>query len=263
VGHPSRVGALVEVRLRGAARYRGVRSAYDGPVLLTIDTSAGTAVAVVDAATGTVLAERSTEDTRRHAEVLGPFLAGALADAGIGAADVTGVVAGMGPGPFTGLRVGIAAARTFAVARGVPFLPLASHDAVAAATAAEDRAAGREPAPFVVLTDARRREVAWSAYDAAAGADADAVGRDGTGPGRASRPVRTAGPGLARSDDLDAVLGDVAGHRRVTATTIPAGALGLLAAHLLMTDGPFAADEPIYLREPDVTMPGAPKRVRS
>jgi len=212
-------------------------------VLLTIDTSAGTAVALVDPDTARVVAERGTEDTRRHAEAVGPFLAEVLAEAGVGPAAVTGVVAGMGPGPFTGLRVGIAAARTFAVARAVPFLPVVSHDAVAAA--AYDEAAA--PGPVVVLTDARRREVSWSAYEP----DPDGV------------PMRTAGPGLARPDDLDTVLGERAGHLRVTATTIPAGRLGALAAVRLRSGVVFAPDAPLYLREPDVTMPGAPKRVRS
>ncbi len=147
-------------------------------VLLAIDTSAGTSVALVDPATGRPLATRSTEDSRRHAEVIGPFLAEVLAEADVTPADVTGVVAGMGPGPFTGLRVGIAAARTFAAARGVPLLPLVSHDAVAAD---QDR-----PGPFVVLTDARRREVYWSAYD-----------QTGT---------RVAGPGLAKPADLDEAI---------------------------------------------------------
>jgi tRNA threonylcarbamoyl adenosine modification protein YeaZ len=219
------------------------RRNYDGRVLLTIDTSAGTAVAVVDPDAHAVLAERSTEDTRRHAEVIGPFLADVLVEAGIGPEHVTGVVVGMGPGPFTGLRVGIAAARTFAVARGVPVLPLVSHDAVAA-----DAADGE---PLVVVTDARRREVYWTAYGAAADA-ADA-----------HRPSRTSGPGLARPDELDAVLGDAAGWRRVVAATIPAGRLGLVAADRLASGAPFADDTPLYLRDPDVTMPGAPKRVRS
>ncbi|TCK66307.1 tRNA (adenosine(37)-N6)-threonylcarbamoyltransferase complex dimerization subunit type 1 TsaB [Curtobacterium sp. PhB136] len=204
-------------------------------MLLAIDTSAGTSVAVVDPETRTVLAERSTEDSRRHAEVIGPFLQGVLDDAGITAADVTGVVAGMGPGPFTGLRVGIAAARTFAVARDVPFLPLVSHDAVAAEATSE------ADGPVVVLTDARRREVYWSVHD-----------QTGT---------RTAGPGLARPADLDDVLGASRQLPRVTATTIPAGRLGVLAADRLASGGSFAEDAPLYLRDPDVTMPGAPKRV--
>ncbi|OIH95319.1 tRNA (adenosine(37)-N6)-threonylcarbamoyltransferase complex dimerization subunit type 1 TsaB [Curtobacterium sp. MCBA15_001] len=202
-------------------------------MLLAIDTSAGTSVAVVDPVTRQVLAERSTEDTRRHAEVIGPFLADVLTDAGIVAADVTGVVAGMGPGPFTGLRVGIAAARTFAAARGVPVHPLVSHDAVAAEQA--------DGAPLVVLTDARRREVHWSVHDGAG--------------------ARTAGPGLARPADLDDVLGASSRFRRVTAVTIPAGRLGVLAADRLASGASFADDTPLYLRDPDVTMPGAPKRV--
>jgi len=207
-------------------------------VLLAIDTSAGTSVAVVDPTTGQALATRSTEDSRRHAEVIGPFLADTLAEAGITGAEVTGVVAGMGPGPFTGLRVGIAAARTFAAARGVPVLPLVSHDAVAA-----DQP---QSGPFVVLTDARRREVYWSAYDA-----------DG---------VRVAGPGLAKPADLDEAIRasrpDAVGWDRVTVASIPAWRLGALAADRLASGAPFADDTPLYLRDPDVTVPGAPKRVK-
>lgn len=206
-------------------------------MLLAIDTSAGTSVALVDPATGRALANRSTGDSRRHAEVIGPFLTEVLTEAGVTPAEVTGVVAGMGPGPFTGLRVGIAAARTFAAARGVAFLPLVSHDAVAA-----DQP---HPGPFLVITDARRREVYWSAYDA-----------DG---------VRVAGPGLAEPADLDEVIRasrpEAAAWERVTAVEIPAGRLGALAADRLASGAPFADDTPLYLRDPDVTMPGAPKRV--
>lgn len=206
-------------------------------MLLAIDTSAGTSVAVVDPVTGRAVAERSTDDSRRHAEVIGPFMADVLAEAGTTGADVTGVVAGMGPGPFTGLRVGIAAARTFAAARGVPFLPLVSHDAIAA-----DQA---QDGPFVVLTDARRREVYWSAYD-----------QTGT---------RVAGPGLARPADLDEAIRasrpDAVDWPRATVATVPAGRLGALAADRLASGAPFADDTPLYLRDPDVTVPGAPKRV--
>ncbi|PCN48442.1 tRNA (adenosine(37)-N6)-threonylcarbamoyltransferase complex dimerization subunit type 1 TsaB [Curtobacterium sp. 'Ferrero'] len=206
-------------------------------MLLAIDTSAGTSVALVDPASGRALAERTTDDSRRHAEVIGPFLAEVLAEAGATRAQVSGVVAGMGPGPFTGLRVGIAAARTFAAARGIPFLPLVSHDAVAA----DQPQAG----PFVVLTDARRREVYWSAYDA--------------------DRVRVAGPGLAKPADLDEAIRasrpEAAAWERVTAVAIPAWRLGALAADRLASGAPFADDTPLYLRDPDVTMPGAPKRV--
>src|SRR5689334_24602996 len=78
-------------------------------VLLAIDTSAGTSVAVVDLDAG-ILAEESVADTRSHAEVIGTLIESALRLAGVTPNELSGVVAGMGPGPFTGLRVGIAAA---------------------------------------------------------------------------------------------------------------------------------------------------------
>ncbi len=141
-----------------------------------------------------------------------------------------------GPGPFTGLRVGIAAARTFAAARGVPLLPLVSHDAIAA---------DLQRHPVVVLTDARRREVYWSAHD-----------ETGT---------RVAGPGLAKPADLDEAIRasrpEAVDWPRETVTTVPAGRLGSLAADRLASGAPFADDTPLYLRDPDVTVPGAPKRV--
>jgi tRNA A37 threonylcarbamoyladenosine modification protein TsaB len=81
-------------------------------VLLAIDTSAGTSVAVVDLAQG-VLAERGVADTMRHAEVIGALIQDCLAEAHVPASALSGVVGGMGPGPVTGLRVGIVAARVF------------------------------------------------------------------------------------------------------------------------------------------------------
>lgn len=200
-------------------------------MLLAIDTSAETAVAVVDPS-GAVLAECSDPATRRHVELVGDLLAQALAAAGATPGDITGVVAGMGPGPFTGLRVGIAAARAFALAVGCPVIPVVSHDAVALG----------QDAPLLVVTDARRREVAVSRYGA---------------PGADGLPVRIAGPELrARGDALEtagAVVREVA--------EIPAGALGALAARRLALGLPPAADEPLYLRAPDVTLAAGPRRV--
>jgi tRNA threonylcarbamoyl adenosine modification protein YeaZ len=191
-------------------------------VLLAIDTSAGTSVAVVDRDRG-VLAEHSVEDTRRHAEVIGDLIQRALADAGVAAHDLSGVAVGMGPGPFTGLRVGIAAARAFAFGIGKPVVPVVSHDAVAF---------GR-PEPVTVVTDARRKEVYWSAYDA---------------PDDEGLPRRAAGPSLAAPDDVPA------GRDRLDTPWVSAASVGLLAEALYAAGRPFAADEPLYLRSPDVTM---------
>lgn len=214
-------------------------------MLLAIDTSAGSSVAVVDA--GRVLGSADETDTRSHAEAIGRLIVDALDQAGATASEVSAVVAGMGPGPFTGLRVGIAAARAFAAGRGIPALALPSHAAVAW---------GRTN-PTLVVTDARRREVAWSAY---AGLDDDGL------------PVLTTGPHLAHPDDLAAAVDSagvggadgVAGYdalERIDATAISAAALGLLADSIRTLGRQFAADRPLYLRAPDVTPSAGPKRV--
>ncbi len=204
-------------------------------MLLAIDTSAGTSVAVVDRGAG-ILAEHSSDDTRRHAEVVGDLIAACLADSGIAIADLSGVVAGMGPGPFTGLRVGIAAARAFGFGAGKIVVPIVSHDAIALG----------ESGPFMVATDARRSELYWSAYEA---------------PDAAGLPVRTAGPSLVKAVDLESAV--PAGHRIIRAATVSAASLGLLAEALYANGRPFAADEPLYLRSPDVTLSAGPKRVTS
>ncbi|BDZ63841.1 tRNA (adenosine(37)-N6)-threonylcarbamoyltransferase complex dimerization subunit type 1 TsaB [Agromyces mangrovi Wang et al. 2018] len=204
-------------------------------MLLAIDTSAGTGVAVVDES-GRVRAERATDDTMRHAEAIGTLVAQALDESGVAARDVTGVVAGMGPGPFTGLRVGIAAAHAFAFGAGCRLLPVVSHDAIAL----EWSLAGGD-GPLLVVTDARRRERYWSAYD---GLDAHGV------------PIRADGPGLAKPDDLPVPAGE-----RLDAHVVSAAALGTLAARTLGAGLAFAPDEPLYLRSPDVTPSAGPKRV--
>lgn len=211
-------------------------------MLLAIDTSVGTAVAIVRGDAG-VLAERESRDTRGHAETIGLFLAECLAEAGIAATALSGVVAGMGPGPFTGLRVGIAAARAFALGARLPLLPVVSHDAIAFA---EYRGGGS--GPMLVATDARRREVFWTAYS---GADDAGV------------PVRVAGPALAPAGALDETVPGLGGYRMVEADAVPAGALGLLAVTMTAEARPFAADGPLYLRSPDVTFSAGPKRVTS
>jgi len=196
-------------------------------VLLAIDTSAGTSVAVVEG--GRVLALADEPGTRRHAEAIGTLLRSALEQAGIQPRDVEGVAAGMGPGPFTGLRVGIAAARAFAFGTGVPVYPIVSHDAIAS---------GHETRVLVV-TDARRREVAWSMYD----------------PG----VVRLEGPELCPRDGFDAIAARHPGVPVLDPATISAASLGLVAELLLAADRPLGPGEPLYLRAPDVTMPGVPR----
>ncbi|SMH31157.1 tRNA threonylcarbamoyl adenosine modification protein YeaZ [Rathayibacter oskolensis] len=204
-------------------------------MLLAIDTSSGTSVAVVDEH-GEVRSERTETDTMRHAEVIGRLILEALEAADVAAADIDAVAIGMGPGPFTGLRVGIAAARAFAFGRGIPTVPVVSHDAIALAALRHGHEGG-----FLVVTDARRRELYWSAYE---GLDADGI------------PVRTSGPGLDKPPALP-----FPGLPRLEEESVSAAELGVVAARALAAGRPAVADEPLYLRSPDVTLSAGPKRV--
>jgi tRNA threonylcarbamoyl adenosine modification protein YeaZ len=217
-------------------------------MILGIDTSLGTAVAVVEA-DGIVRSQVESADPRGHAEVIGSLIEQALAEASIGPADVAHVAAGMGPGPFTGLRVGIAAARAFAMGRGIPVVPVVSHDAVAlelvlhaALTGGRDNT---DDDPFAIVTDARRRELAYTVYR---GMDDDGL------------PIRVDGPALSPHDDLDAVLGE-RGILRRDADRIPAAMLALAAARSLAAHRTIGPADALYLRSPDVTLSAGPKRV--
>ncbi len=193
-------------------------------MFLAVDSSLGTSVAVVSS-DGQILSESSSDDTRGHAENIGALLQDALSSAGITPAEITHVVMGVGPGPFTGLRVGMAAAEAFAHSRSLPLFPLVSHDA-------EALGAG----DVVIVTDARRGEVAYSVYQG------ESVFR------------RVLGPALARPENLEHELGEHSSLPRIQAETISAGKLGQVA-HAYLTAGVSPESRaPRYLRAPDVTV---------
>ena len=117
--------------------------------VLAIDTSTSrTSVAIIEA--DTVLFRGFLDGATAH----GPSLP-ALVQEALAVSEVDEVVVGMGPGPFTGLRVGIAFAQSFALARGIPVRGVCSLDAIAAQINEKD---------FIVTVDARRKEVYWARY---------------------------------------------------------------------------------------------------
>ncbi|MBU4465372.1 MAG: tRNA (adenosine(37)-N6)-threonylcarbamoyltransferase complex dimerization subunit type 1 TsaB [Actinobacteria bacterium] len=224
-------------------------------MILGIDTSLGTTVAVVEA-DGVVRSEVGSTDPLRHAEVIGSLLARALTEASGAAAvgvpapsvprlDLTHVAAGMGPGPFTGLRIGVAAARAFALGRGIPVVAVVSHDAIALGHLLHAALQDADTPRFAVVTDARRREFAYTVYD---GIDDDGL------------PVRVTEPALVPRDDLDARLNDLGAERR-EAHSVSGAMLALVAARALAGGRETGPAEPLYLRSPDVTLGHAPKRV--
>ncbi|MGE2689601.1 tRNA (adenosine(37)-N6)-threonylcarbamoyltransferase complex dimerization subunit type 1 TsaB [Mycolicibacterium pulveris] len=192
-------------------------------LVLAVDTAtpAVTAGVVRVDAAPQVLAQRVTVDARAHAEQLTPNVVVALADAQVSFDELDAVVVGCGPGPFTGLRVGMATAAAYAHALGVPVHGVCSLDAIGGQTAGE----------VLVVTDARRREVYWARY------------RDG---------VRVDGPGVNAPADVPGAAEVLAGPPLYPT---PAG-LVRAVADWAAEPAPLI---PLYLRRPDAK-PSAARR---
>jgi tRNA threonylcarbamoyl adenosine modification protein YeaZ len=199
-------------------------------MVLAIDTATPAVTAGVVRLEGSecaTLGERVTVGARAHAERLTPNVLAALADAALTMADLDAVVVGCGPGPFTGLRAGMATAAAYGHALDIPVHGVCSLDAIG----------GRTTGDALVVTDARRREVYWARY------------RDG---------VRIDGPAVNAPADVDP------GTARVVAGSPDHAALfdlprcepvyptpaGLVAAVSDWTGEP-APLVPLYLRRPD------------
>lgn len=216
-----------------------------------MDTSTSAVTAAVHDGSA-VLARRGVLDVRAHAELLTPLVRDVLAEAGAAPSDVTHVVGGRGPGPFTGLRVGLVTAETFAFAVGATCGGWGSLDAMAHGLWLTGDAPGR----FVVATDARRKEVYWAVFAA--------------GPGGV---VREAGPGVERPADLPADVRELPCAGRgpglypgmfgpaVGPLDVDAGALADAAARHLSAGGALPPPRPDYLRRPDAVPQAAVKSV--
>ncbi|NYG07445.1 tRNA threonylcarbamoyl adenosine modification protein YeaZ [Phycicoccus badiiscoriae] len=211
-------------------------------VVLSIDTSTSVRVAV---SAGADWAQDGSDDPRGHTEAVAPLMRDLLARLGLAPTDVTDVVVGNGPGPFTGLRVGIVSGLVFGHAMGIPVHGVCSLD-VLAQQAVEHVREGE----FVVATDARRKEVYWARYRV----DPDRPEQD--------RAVRLTEPAVARPADVpEEVRGlPTAGRgpvlypelfpRPVAVLDVSAGVLGDLALQRL-SRGETLPVEPLYLRRPD------------
>ena len=219
-------------------------SHYPEPVLLLAIDTATSAITVALHDGDGVLAESSTLDARRHGEYLAPGIAQVLAQAGRTAAEVSAVVAGTGPGPFTGLRIGLVTARTFAFACGIPVFGMCSLDALAHQAWLED-AAGLGKS-CVVATDARRKEVYWARYDIRAGG----VVRRGEPMVAKAGVIANEVRGLPVIGRGAVLYADCFG-RRLGPLDVSAGALAGLAARRLAAGEELPAAEPMYLRRPD------------
>jgi tRNA threonylcarbamoyl adenosine modification protein YeaZ len=219
-------------------------------VLLAFDTSsAAVTVALADPMTGAVVASSATVDALRHGELLAPAIADALSAAGCRPGDLTRIAVGVGPGPFTGLRVGLVTARTMADVLGIEVVGVCSLDILARQSLLT--------LPVAVATDARRKEIYWALYD---------------GPAADGSRRRLEGPAVDKPADVAHVLAGLPVIGR--GATLYAEALGLgevdvpeypsaevLAFGVATGTLPVVAPDPLYLRRPDVTLAGGPKSV--
>jgi len=203
-----------------------------------------------------VLAEHTVTDPYAHAERLMPLAQAALTDCEHRLPDLDAIVVGLGPGPFTGLRVGIATAAALGDALDIPVHGVPSHDALA-------RCLGPLTGDLLVVTDARRREVYASAYRrdgrrifgplvARPAAVPDLLAEHGM------TPAQLAGPGVPLLDGIVDVA--VTPPGAMTAQPLSGGLVDRAAVALLTgpVPGPLT---PLYLRRPDATEPGARRSV--
>jgi tRNA threonylcarbamoyladenosine biosynthesis protein TsaB len=208
-------------------------------LLLAIDTSTTAITVALHDGLHTVT-EATTLDARGHAEHLAPGLTRVLGEAGATPGDLTDIVCGLGPGPFTGLRVGMVTARTLAFVTGARLHGVCSLDALA-----YQAGLGGE---LLVATDARRKEVYWARYT----------------PGRGGIPVRVDGPHVGKASDLPAEVAALPAVGRGPALypdafaapldgpfDVSAAALADLVARRLAAGDTLDEHEPYYLRRPD------------
>ena len=215
-------------------------------LVLALDTATPASTAAVAEVTGDGLrgvAERRTVDARAHGELLAPQIHAVLDEAGVRVTELAAIVAGLGPGPFTGLRVGLVTAAGMGHALGIPTYGVCSLDALG-------RAAG--PGRVLVATDARRREVYHATY---------ADGR------------RVSGPDVARPADVPVDADRAVGEGAVTYSEVfgvpvdglllhpPGAALIALAADRVRSRAASEPLTPLYLRRPDAVASASRKHV--
>jgi tRNA threonylcarbamoyl adenosine modification protein YeaZ len=190
-----------------------------------------------------VVVELVSERPMKHGEQLAPLIAEALEQAGRTRQDLTAIAVGVGPGPFTGLRVGLVTARTLGFVLGIPVHGVCSLDVLAVEAVDTAAVTGH----FVVATDARRKEVYLASYDAEA---ARLHGPLVEHPGAAATDLPVVGEGATLYPDA---FPNAAGPARPSA--------GWLARVVTGQRAELRDPEPLYLRRPDAVAPGRPKPV--
>ena len=195
-----------------------------------------------------LVAERVTVDGKAHGEQLAPAIDAVLAEAGTKPRDIAAIVAGLGPGPFTGLRVGLVTAAIMADTLGIPTYGVCSLDGLST-TESEH--------PMLVATDARRKEVYWAVYRAGVRLHGPSVDTPAAVAPKLSQygVVSGVGEGVLRYADQ---LGVVAASGSAYPSAL---LLARHAADRVRAAAPSETLQPLYLRRPDAVEPAGRKPV--
>ncbi|MEJ3743753.1 tRNA (adenosine(37)-N6)-threonylcarbamoyltransferase complex dimerization subunit type 1 TsaB [Actinomycetes bacterium KLBMP 9797] len=217
-------------------------------VLVVDSATPAVTAALAEVADGgvTMRAERRAVDAKAHGELLAPAIEAVLAEAGARPRDLVAIVAGLGPGPFTGLRVGLVTAASMGQALDIPTYGVCSLDAL-----------GHTDGRVLAATDARRREIYWAAYDGGTRLSEPAV----AAPAAVVGQISDLGLSDAVGDGAHLYAGVLGLPVRDEPRYPPASALAALAADRVRAKAPGERLTPLYLRRPDAVAQAARKPV--
>jgi tRNA threonylcarbamoyladenosine biosynthesis protein TsaB len=206
---------------------------------------------------GAVIARRFEVMERGHAEALMPMAEAVMTEAGMDFAALDAIGVTVGPGAFTGVRIGLAAARGLALAAEVPAVGVTTFEALAAAVPEAERA-GRA---LLVAVDSKRADVYAQLFDAAV----EPMSEPAALAPAALAGLLPRGPLLTVGDGVR-LLADVLAGRDVRASSAAphpdAAWVATLAAARLEAGGPMTSPAPLYLRPPDAVRPAHGGRLR-
>lgn len=216
-------------------------------IVLAMDSSTSACSAALWA-DGTVLARRLSPMARGQSEALLPMVAEVMKEAGLSFADLGLLAVTVGPGAFTGLRIGLAAARGLALATGLPLAGVTTTEAVAAGVPEAER----QDRAVLVAIESRRDEKWLQLFDSAL------VPLSEIHALRPEQAAQLATDAVVAGDAASVILPFLPGAVASSSSGFADAALVAALAADRWSRGDSLPPKPLYLRDADVTLPGRP-----
>lgn len=228
-------------------------------IFLALDT-ATTGCSVTVRQGDVVLAHDAREMSRGQAEVLVPMAVEALKSAGVAPKDLSAIAVTRGPGAFTGMRIGLATARAYALALGIPCIGVTTLEAVAHGIAVDQR----QGQIILAAVESKREDIYVQIFDADLMVLCDAVAADG--PALAAllgqaKTVLAVGDAAGRAAEMLAGY-DIEVHMSTASALPDTRIVAEIAAERFELDKTAPPPEPLYLRPPDAKLPKNAGRAR-